>query len=139
MDRFPELTGESVPVIDNGNYWAAIDLAFVLSMTGEQDRAASLLAQSLAHIQSLPRLGAAGYGAADVQIYVQQGELEKALLTLKQAVDAGWRYSWRYLFRPIRPAAGSASRPRPSIPHPDRSTPCSGRRARRSQCGNTLR
>ena len=98
-DRYPELIGDPMPVIDNTNYGAAIDLALVLSMTGEQERADSLLAQSLVHIQSMPRLGAIGYGISDAQIYAQQGEVENALLALNEAVDAGWRFPWRYALR----------------------------------------
>ena len=54
-DQFPELVGDSIPVIDKANYGAAIDLAFVLSLTDEQERADSLLARSLVHIQSMHR------------------------------------------------------------------------------------
>jgi TolB-like protein/Tfp pilus assembly protein PilF len=95
-DRYPELLGDPTPAIDHTNYGAAIDLALVFSMTGEQERANSLLARSLEHIQSMPRLGAIGHGISDAQIYAQQGNVEKALLALNEAVDAGWRFPWRY-------------------------------------------
>jgi hypothetical protein len=55
-----------------------------------------LLDRSLQHIQTLPRLGVGGFGIADVQIYILQGEKQKALSALRQAIDEGWRSSWRY-------------------------------------------
>jgi len=97
---FPELLNERDPKIDN--YWrstAAIDLALVLSKTGEQQRANLLLNRSLHYIQTLPRLGNAGYWIADVQIYALQGEKQKALSALRQAIDEGWRTSWWYYLK----------------------------------------
>jgi TolB-like protein/Tfp pilus assembly protein PilF len=91
---FPELLGEDEPVIDGDNFEPAIDLALVLIKTGEQDRADLLLARSLAHLQTTPRLGPSGYGIADVLIYALQGKTEAALAKLRQAIDQGWRESW---------------------------------------------
>jgi glucan phosphorylase len=34
---------------------------------------------------------------ADVEIYALQGETDKALAALRQAVNEGWRSNWRYL------------------------------------------
>jgi len=95
-DAYPDLINEATPNINNTNYGAAIDLALVLSMTGEHERADLLLARSLQHIQSMPRLGFSGHGISDVQIYALQGEDQKALLALQEAVDQGWRFLWRY-------------------------------------------
>jgi tetratricopeptide (TPR) repeat protein len=53
---FPELLNEGDPKIDsNVRCEAAIDLALVLSKTGEQERADRLLDRSLQYIQTLPR------------------------------------------------------------------------------------
>jgi len=95
-EAYPDLTKDTVPHINNSNYGPAIDLALVLSMAGEHERANLLLALSLQHILSMPRLGFAGHGISDVQIYAQQGENQKALLALQEAVDQGWRFLWRY-------------------------------------------
>ena len=65
-------------------------------MTGEHERADLLLARSLQHIRSIPRLGFSGYGISDVQIYALQGEDQKTLSALQEAVDQGWRFLWRY-------------------------------------------
>ncbi len=93
---FPELLSERDPEVDLRNYRAAIDLALILSRTGEQERADLLLERSLEQIQRRPRLGEYGYGIADVQIYALQGKKQKALSALRQAIDAGWRRDWWY-------------------------------------------
>jgi tetratricopeptide (TPR) repeat protein len=93
---YPELLNEGDPTIDASNLWAAIGLALVLSKTGEQERADLLLNRSFQHIQSRPRLSVFGYGIADVKIYALQGDKQKALSALRQAIDQGWRDSWRY-------------------------------------------
>ena len=94
-ERFhPELLSEDDPRIDD-NYDIAIDLALVLIRTGEQERADLLLDRSLEYIQTIPRLGF-GYWIADVQIYALQGEKQKALAALREAIDEGWRGLWWY-------------------------------------------
>jgi TolB-like protein/Tfp pilus assembly protein PilF len=92
----PELLNEDSPKIGNRNYQAAIDLAVISSKTGEHERADRLLESSLQYIQQTPRLGLEGYGIADVQIYALQGDKQKALSALQQAIDEGWRDSWWY-------------------------------------------
>jgi hypothetical protein len=37
-----------------------------------------------------------GFGVADVQIYAIRGERQKAMSTLRQAIDEGWRAYWWY-------------------------------------------
>jgi tetratricopeptide (TPR) repeat protein len=95
----PELLNEDSPEIGNGNYRAAIDLALILSKTGEPERADWLLKSSLQYIQTLPRLSLYGYRIADVQIYALQGDKQKALLALRQAIDEGWRVFWWYYLK----------------------------------------
>ncbi|MEE9158594.1 MAG: tetratricopeptide repeat protein [Gammaproteobacteria bacterium] len=94
--HYPALLNNNEAVIDYTNYRQAIDLALVLIRTGEQDRADDLLDHSLAFVQGMFRLGFAGYGIADVQIYALQGKTEAALTTLQQAIDEGWRLFWWY-------------------------------------------
>jgi tetratricopeptide (TPR) repeat protein len=95
-EAFPDLLSSTAPKINNANYGPAIDLALILSMTGEHERADLLLALSLQHVKTMPRLGLAGHGISDVHIYALQGKDQKALLVLQEAVDQGWRFLWRY-------------------------------------------
>ena len=95
----PELLAEDSPEIDNRNDQAAIDLALILSKTGEQERADWLLESSLQYIQQIPRLGGGGYAVADVQIYALQGDKRKALSALQRAIDEGWRAGWWFVLK----------------------------------------
>jgi TolB-like protein/Tfp pilus assembly protein PilF len=95
---YPELLSQDDPKVDNGNYEAAINLAPVLSKTGEQERMDLLLNRSFQHIQTLPRLGMR-YGIAAVQIYTLQGDKQQALSALRQAIDEGWRDLWWYFLK----------------------------------------
>jgi TolB-like protein/Flp pilus assembly protein TadD len=97
----PELLNEDFPKVESKNYRAAIDLALILSKTGEQQRADRLLESSLRYIQQIPRLGdyGSGYGIADVQIYALQGDKQKTLSALQRAIDEGWRNSWWYYLK----------------------------------------
>jgi tetratricopeptide (TPR) repeat protein len=92
---YPELLKDD-PKIDGSNWRPAIDVALVLFKTDEREQANLLLTRSLRYIQTLPRLGIGGYRIADVGIYALQGEKQKALLALRQAIDEGWRNFWRY-------------------------------------------
>jgi TolB-like protein/Tfp pilus assembly protein PilF len=94
---YPALLSEDPPKIDDTNHGAAIDLAYFLSKTGEQERAELLLDRSLAFIQTIPRLGFwSGHWISDVRIYALQGKTEQALAGLRQAIDEGWRIYWWY-------------------------------------------
>src|SRR5262245_19646609 len=95
-DRFPELLYERDPELDFMNYRPAIDLALILSRTGQPERADLLLDRALQLIRKRPRLGEYGFGIADVQVHVARGERQKALSALRQAIDAGWRRDWWY-------------------------------------------
>ena len=97
---YPALLKENEPTINRTNYRAAIDLAYVLQLSGEQERADLLLDRSLAFIRSgLPRLYWAGYGITDVQLYAIRGEKQLALTALRQAIDEGWRIGLWYYFK----------------------------------------
>jgi TolB-like protein/DNA-binding winged helix-turn-helix (wHTH) protein/Tfp pilus assembly protein PilF len=98
-ELFPELLSERDPRVDLRNYRAAIDLALILSRTGEQEQADLLLNRSLQQIQRRPRFGRRGYDIADVQIYALQGEKQKALSALRDAIDEGWRAEWWWRLR----------------------------------------
>jgi adenylate cyclase len=93
----PALVNEDDPVINKKNYRNAIDLAYVLQLNGEKDRAERLLERSLAFIRSgIHRLDFDGYKINDVRIYALQGEKQQALNALRQAINEGWRDGWWY-------------------------------------------
>ena len=95
---YPALLNEDTPKIDRANYVHAIALAYVLSNTGEQERADLLLDRSLTFVPTIPRLGWAGHRISDVRIYALQGRSEAALAALRHAIDEKWRtYWWYYL------------------------------------------
>ncbi len=93
---FPELLDEDKPNIESSNYGSAINLALVLSETGEQERANMLLNSSLVFLEKIERLGYQGFWVADVQAYALQGKKAKALAALREAIDSGWRSLWWY-------------------------------------------
>ena len=93
---FPEFFTDSETKIDGKNFRAAIDLASVLTMTGEQNRADLLLNRSLQYIQTKPSDGRDRDSIAKTQIYALQDRREDALSALRQAVDEGWRIFWWY-------------------------------------------
>jgi tetratricopeptide (TPR) repeat protein len=95
----PELLDGGDSTVDGSNFWMAIELALVLSKTGEQEHADLLLERSLQHIQAMPRLGSRGYWFADVQIYALRGDKQKALSALRQAIDEGFRFLWWYFLK----------------------------------------
>ena len=94
---YPELLATKSPAVDSSNWPAAVDLALVLQMAGETEKARVLLDRSEPFIRVTPRLGTAGYGISDVQIHALRGDKTKALAALREAERAGWRGPlWRY-------------------------------------------
>ena len=97
---YPALLDDNEPTINSQNYRPAIDIAYLLQKSGDDERAALLLDRSLALIETgaVARLGIGGYGIADVQIHALRGDRERALVALRQAIDQGWRgFWWFYL------------------------------------------
>lgn len=95
---YAELTDHEIPIVDENNYRAAVDLALVLMLLGDDERANDLLDGCLAVIEGLPRLGTTGYWIADARVYAVQGKTDLALAALREAIDEGWRLlSWLYL------------------------------------------
>ncbi|MCH7893926.1 MAG: tetratricopeptide repeat protein [Proteobacteria bacterium] len=93
-ERYPELFEDELPEINRFNYAAAIHLLRHLLQQGAQERADILAEHTLAFLNSQPRLSFYGHYIADVEIYALQGNHEKALALLRQAIDAGWRNYW---------------------------------------------
>ena len=94
---YPALLGSTPPTIDGTNWKAAIDVAPVLLAAGDGIAAGVILDHAHAFIRTIPRLGVAGYGIADVRIYALRGDKAGALAALREAEKAGWRGPfWRY-------------------------------------------
>jgi tetratricopeptide (TPR) repeat protein len=97
-EHYPELLHDEKPEIYPWKIQLAIDLALVLSNTGEQERANLLLNLALQYIGTET-------GVAGAQIYALQGEKTKALASLRQAIDndsvvwsrwGAWEAWWYY-------------------------------------------
>jgi tetratricopeptide (TPR) repeat protein len=104
----PALLSKQLPKFDDRNAFVAVELALVLQRTGEAQRVDELLDQVDRYIQTatIPRMGKAGYGLIDVQMYAIRGEKAKALAALREAEAAGYRAAWRY-HRDFNPAFDS--------------------------------
>ena len=95
---FQELLDPELPDVNDWNYFAAVDFALVLVLTGEEDRADSILKGALAVIETKPRLGTGGFWVNDARIYALQQRPDMALAALLEAVESGWRlHTWYYL------------------------------------------
>ncbi|MGB7904226.1 MAG: tetratricopeptide repeat protein [Steroidobacteraceae bacterium] len=104
---YPALLTPTPPTIDGANWQAAIDVASVLQAAADRATASALLDRAEQFIRTIPRLGLAGYGIADVRIHALRDDKAKALAALREAQKAGWRGpSWRY-YRDIDPNLAS--------------------------------
>jgi tetratricopeptide (TPR) repeat protein len=92
---FPQLLQEN-PQVDAWNHAAAISLADWMRRAGEDATADSLLEQSLSVIrETTDRF----YLPASATAYLLQGETDRALAALREAIDSGWRFGWWMLER----------------------------------------
>jgi tetratricopeptide (TPR) repeat protein len=93
----PELF-EDPPSITVDNIYAAADLALLLQETGETERADSLIRAGLAWYRQTQSATMHGYltTIVDVSLLALSGGGEAALDTLREAVDQGWKYDWRW-------------------------------------------
>jgi tetratricopeptide (TPR) repeat protein len=109
LEAYPAFKDEENAPIDNSNYYAAVDLSYVLLQTGETARAKQLLGRCLSHLEKMPRLSSRGYWMNDIRILAMQGNTRQALAALQEAVDAGWRAYWR-VYLPHDPALAALRR-----------------------------
>jgi TolB-like protein/Flp pilus assembly protein TadD len=94
---FPELFGET-PNVNATTFRAAIDVAGMLPLIGEDDRSRGLFAACREQIAQTIRTGFHGFWVSDVQILALEGKTGGALAALRQAIDEGWRTDWRFFF-----------------------------------------
>ena len=93
---YRELTEPEVPDVNITNYDAAVDLALVLQLMGETERANDLLDGSLEVMSSLSRFGITGYWLNDVRALTLKQQPQRALETLREAIEDGWRFQVWY-------------------------------------------
>jgi tetratricopeptide (TPR) repeat protein len=95
--RHPELFTPT-PEISQGNISVAVNLARLLQHVGDPDRAKKIIDSALHWYRSTQPDGVHGYvlGIVDIQLLALAGETDLALETLRDAVDKGWRWEWRW-------------------------------------------
>ena len=97
LDRWskflPEAFGPGPLRIDASNAWSATTVAALLVNTGEPDRARMILDAAEPYMLRKTRLGYLGYGIEDVYVHALRGNRREALLALRDAEKAGWRFN----------------------------------------------
>jgi len=93
---YPELISDP-PAVAFNNFPAAISLASLHRMTGEDDRAARLLRDVATLKSGLPDSGLTGSRFYDVMLHCIEGQPERAMTALERVVDEGWRRDWWWL------------------------------------------
>ena len=91
---YPEFSCDREPDVTRRNLFPAINFSLALQEAGDPECANRLLEEALKQMQNMPRLGLYGFGIADVEVYARQGKTQRALATLRRAIDQGWRATW---------------------------------------------
>jgi len=92
--NYPAFFGEESPAVYRGNFYAAVDLAYLLGQTGDEQLAEELLRQASDIVDEILRSRPCCRQLANVKIHAIRGDNESALLALENAIDAGWRANW---------------------------------------------
>ena len=100
--NWPELLGEEPVIIDDDNDNRVTMAAHALLVTGNKQRANYLFDQVLDYYSGMNRTGAGETsGTRDVFIHAMRGDKQKAIVALREAIDAGWRGFWFRLRYPL--------------------------------------
>jgi TolB-like protein/Tfp pilus assembly protein PilF len=91
---YPGLLCNNDAVVTRANFFLAVNLSLALEETGDRDCARLLLNKSLERLQAIPRMGAVGYGIADVEVLARLGRRDEAIAALRRAIDDGYRGFW---------------------------------------------
>jgi hypothetical protein len=91
----PEVFGPGLLRIDASNAWSATIAAALLANTGEPERARMILDAAEPYMATKTRRGLLGYGIEDAYVHALRGRRKEALLALREAEKAGWRFHWR--------------------------------------------
>jgi len=95
--RYPDLLGDAPEVTEN--YSVAIDVAMLFQAMGQTERAGRLLTRSFEALLQRPAGEVGDHGIFLARIYALSGNREKALTTLQQTIDAGWRFHWWFYLK----------------------------------------
>ncbi len=101
MELNPELLGTEPVQVSRDDLWPTAQVAYLLYLEGNTQRADALFDQVLAIIPSKHRLRGDGYGVLDVFIHAVRDEREQAIAALRNAIDTGWREDWWRLRGPL--------------------------------------
>jgi hypothetical protein len=95
-DAFPELLEDhlelAAPELN-----AAMVFTAILHVNGERQRRDVLLLALEERIATLHRIRGTGYGILDVYVHAMRGERDRAIVGLREAIDAGWRSRPTYI------------------------------------------
>jgi hypothetical protein len=91
-DTFPELLEDGLEIAVPDLH-AAVTFAAILNANGETQRRDVLLLAAQERIATMHRIRGIGYGIVDVYIHAMQGDRERAIAGLREAIDMGWRVS----------------------------------------------
>jgi TolB-like protein/Tfp pilus assembly protein PilF len=101
-ENWPQmLTGDRIVFNNSDELSGAVLAGYALYATGQKERANSVLDQALDYMKTIDRVRGDGYSELDVIIHVLRGDKQKAVLALREAVDAGWRDNWWRLRYPF--------------------------------------
>ena len=95
----PGFYADGGPSVDDTNWMAAIDAAWIADRRGNNELTDALLDGAERIIATRHRTRGLGYGIADVRILTIRGEEAKALEKLREAIDMNWRSGWLYWLR----------------------------------------
>jgi len=94
---YPALLGDDPEVGDK--VALATDVAMLYRAMGEPEKADQLLALGLQKM-AMPREGSVGdYGTDLARLYAQTGQVEMAITTLRETIDAGWNFQWWFYLK----------------------------------------
>lgn len=102
----PEIFTARGPEVIAKNWGEALDVAVLLQNMGQTSKARELFDGVAPVFLDRLRVGAFGYGIADVVMYAASGDRDRALAALREAQKIGWYKDWWY-YRDYEPALDS--------------------------------